>query len=188
MHREGYFEHYFYKREEREREWADGRSGEGKGSKAPPFMFTVFSCPNYCDMYGNKSAALTISGGTYSVRTFVAQPHPFVLPTLDNAINYTLPFVMEHLLQFFLKSTKYFVTSLGLPDDLFEKYLQNMSVLLKLTQAVVCESHQSMVERRSLEKISDPYLRFDQLRKQDKLNESLPGSVKALNRCVSSHL
>jgi serine/threonine-protein phosphatase 2B catalytic subunit len=181
VHRGGFFEHFFFKKEERQREWQ-------RGGLAPPFMFTIFSCPNYCDMYGNLSSALSIANGSYSVRTFTAQPHPFVLPTLDNAINYTLPFVMEHLLQFFLKSTKYFVTSMGLPDDLFEKYLQNMNVLLKLSQTIVSESTQSIEERKNLSLISDPYLRFDQLRKQDKLNESLPGSVKALNRCVSSHL
>ena len=177
-------------------------------SKAPPFMFTIFSCPNYCDMYGNKGGVLTLHDTKYEVKSFSAQPHPYVLPTLDNALSYTFPYVMENLLQFFLGVTKYLVkATLDVEEEggeegeregkgeealegALEKKVQNLSLFMKLAQAVVNDNQQQVKEQNTITKISDPYVRFDRMRTANMKSESLPGSTvhKSLNRCISSHL
>ena len=200
-------------------------------SKAPPYMFTIFSCPNYCDMYGNKAGALTLLDTEYSLRTFSSMPHPYVLPTLDNALSYTFPYVMENVLQFFLNAMKYLVkTTLDVREEeeeeeeeeegeegkgkgkeegavgggegaprrgrrerrssTLERSVENLSLYLKLSEAVVADNQQQVKEQNTVNQITDPYVRFDRMRVANMRNESLPGSTayKSLNRCISSHL
>ena len=55
-------------------------------------------------MYGNDAAVLRITQETYEVIQAEQVDHPFFLPDLCDAINYTIPFVFEErkFLSFFL--------------------------------------------------------------------------------------
>ncbi|XP_075246410.1 protein phosphatase 3 catalytic subunit alpha-like isoform X2 [Convolutriloba macropyga] len=66
-----------------------------------PSLITVFSAPNYCDYYGNKAAILCYQGGELNVKTFVADSHPYWLPSFQNGLVWSLPFAAQlitHLL------------------------------------------------------------------------------------------
>jgi serine/threonine-protein phosphatase 2B catalytic subunit len=65
-----------------------------------PLCITVFSAPNYCDVYKNKGAVMLIDETHYSFRTFDAVPHPFCLPSAMNGIAYSLPFITEKAMEF----------------------------------------------------------------------------------------
>ena len=60
-----------------------------------PSTITVFSAPNYCDLYGNKGAIINIAGGEMDVVQFDAAPHPYTLPSFMNVFNWSIPFVAE---------------------------------------------------------------------------------------------
>lgn len=62
-----------------------------------PCMISVFSAPNYCDVYGNKGALLRYDGCQLHVKLFTAAAHPFVLPNFQNALTWSLPFIIEKL-------------------------------------------------------------------------------------------
>eukprot|EP00211_Chloroparvula_japonica_P000063 CAMPEP_0119132200 /NCGR_PEP_ID=MMETSP1310-20130426/11709_1 /TAXON_ID=464262 /ORGANISM="Genus nov. species nov., Strain RCC2339" /LENGTH=1401 /DNA_ID=CAMNT_0007122819 /DNA_START=214 /DNA_END=4419 /DNA_ORIENTATION=- len=62
-----------------------------------PQVVTIFSAPNYCDMYGNDAAVMRIKENEYTYMITKATDHPFYLPDLTNAIHYTFPFIMENL-------------------------------------------------------------------------------------------
>ena len=64
-------------------------------------IFSLSPAPNYCDMYGNDAAVLRITQENYEVIQADQVEHPFFLPDLCDAINYTLPFVFEECLFFF---------------------------------------------------------------------------------------
>lgn len=60
-----------------------------------PPVITIFSAPNYCDIYGNKAAAIVLDQGSLTIQQFSCSPHPFVLPNFMDIIQWSLPFVTE---------------------------------------------------------------------------------------------
>ncbi len=63
-------------------------------SPVPPVV-TIFSAPNYCDIYNNKAAIIQLESGVMTIQQFSHSPHPFVLPNFMNIIEWSLPFVSE---------------------------------------------------------------------------------------------
>jgi len=45
-----------------------------------PRVITIFSAPNYCDVYKNKASCLKLKQDVLNIRQFVSQPHPYYLP------------------------------------------------------------------------------------------------------------
>ena len=92
VQREGYFNHYF-------------RVCSGSQLLAnflkmdlegiPP-VITVFSAPNYCDLYYNRAAILRFDASKYFFRQIDWSDHPFCFPDFTDAIGYSLPFVLEN--------------------------------------------------------------------------------------------
>ena len=58
-------------------------------------MITVFSAPNYCDVYNNKSAVVKIDKGHFNVKQFNYTHHPYLLPKGMDVFTWSLPFVFE---------------------------------------------------------------------------------------------
>ena len=70
-----------------------------------PSMITIFSAPNYCDVYKNKGAIVQYTGKQFDIKLFTEADHPFVLPNFQDAFTWSLPFIIEKLseiLVFFL--------------------------------------------------------------------------------------
>lgn len=65
-----------------------------KKSSFPPCV-TVFSAPNYCDVYNNKGAIIKFNQNKINVFQFNYNPHPYVLPDFQNTISWSLPFISE---------------------------------------------------------------------------------------------
>ena len=76
---EGFKEHYFFVR------------------SPTPLCITVFSAPNYCDMYGNNAAVMDITPKTYRYLQYSAHQHPFNLPDFSDAFTFAVPYLMESL-------------------------------------------------------------------------------------------
>jgi hypothetical protein len=62
-----------------------------------PSTITVFSVPNYCDIYGNKGSILHIICDELDVVQFGASPHPFTLPNVISVFEWSVPFVAEEV-------------------------------------------------------------------------------------------
>jgi len=45
-----------------------------------PRLITIFSAPNYCDVYKNKASCLKLKDDVLNIRQFVSRPHPYYLP------------------------------------------------------------------------------------------------------------
>jgi serine/threonine-protein phosphatase 2B catalytic subunit len=63
--------------------------------KGFPAVMTVFSAPNYLDVYKNKAAVLKYENQIVTIRQFNASPHPFWLSNFLNVFAWSLPFVAE---------------------------------------------------------------------------------------------
>jgi serine/threonine-protein phosphatase 2B catalytic subunit len=60
-----------------------------------PRVMTIFSAPNYADLYKNKAACLKFDHNILNIKQFVETSHPYILPGFISLFTWSLPFVAE---------------------------------------------------------------------------------------------
>jgi len=143
--------------------------------EVPP-VITVFSAPNYCDMYENRAAFIELGLlGQTRFRQITWTSHPYWLPNFDDAFTFSIPFVGECVTSIYMNLLRY----------------------LDVEEDQIPELHDVYTHVRKQREQAQKRLKFAQLFEQgdnafkkaleiDRSNEKRPGAVLPLRRAASS--
>lgn len=91
----GYAEHWFKQDTLRPPPTDDAAATTEAEQRIPP-VITVFSAPNYCDLYQNKGAFMWLQpDGKYEFKQISWTTHPAYLPQFMNGLTFSFPFIAE---------------------------------------------------------------------------------------------
>ena len=77
-----------------------------KGKRKFPMVITIFSAPNYCDVYQNKGAIIKLKNNSMNIHQYNNTPHPYVLGNFEDIFTWSIPFVVEKTMQVMLSILK----------------------------------------------------------------------------------
>merc|ERR1711962_524915 len=155
-----------------------------------PRVITIFSAPNYCDVYKNKGACLKFDDELLNIRQFVSSPHPYYLPNFMDVFTWSLPFVAEKVTDMLYSILSYENTANldGVDLDESKVVTQSGSTVLKNKGGVLKTKVQAVTKLMRMYKVlkenQNNIVKLKQLSPNNKLpTECLPEDPRKSRKC-----
>merc|ERR1711902_185444 len=153
-----------------------------------PRVITIFSAPNYCDVYKNKGACLKFDDELLNIRQFVSSPHPYYLPNFMDVFTWSLPFVAEKVTDMLYSIVSYEneaeVEPAG-PDAMVK--MQNPANRSNVLKGKVVAVTKLMRMYKVLKENQDNIIKLKQLSPNGTLPSGiLAGGAKSIEKAISS--
>ena len=166
-----------------------------------PFIITIFSAPNYCDVYGNKAAIMIVKNNMINIQQYNYSPHPFILPDFTNVFSWSIPFVSEKISEMLLQIIKKQDLDVKLTDNktIEENVTESLRMKVKMI-TVLMKMYKTLREERELimklkgfclgnkiprgiliqgpEALKSALERYKKTKKMDECNEMMPKNYK----------
>jgi len=99
-----------------------------------PRVITIFSAPNYCDVYKNKAACIKFQDSTLNIRQYSSSPHPYYLPNFMDVITWSMPFAAEKVCELLNDVLSFAVEKIPTIEEPTSKNIKDMLSEQKLVQ------------------------------------------------------
>ena len=166
-----------------------------------PSVITVFSAPNYCDVYNNKGAFIRFVNNTINIQQYNFNPHPFILPNYMNVFSWSIPFVSEKISEILLHIIKKDKSSLegDESDKIGETITDSLKLKVKFL-TLIMKMYRTLREENQLimklkgfcpgnkipkgillqgpEALKTAYERYREAKKSDEINEKMPDNYQ----------
>ena len=166
-----------------------------------PFVITIFSAPNYCDVYGNKAAVIKINNNMINIQQYNYSPHPFILPDFMNIFSWSIPFVSEKISEMLLQIIKKqdLDSKLNEGNIIEENVTESLRMKVKMI-SVMMKMYRTLREQRELimklkgfcpgnkiprgiliqgpEALKSAYERYRKTKQMDECNEMMPSNYQ----------
>ena len=147
-----------------------------------PSVMTIFSAPNYLDVYNNKAAVLKYENNVMNIRQFNCTPHPYWLPNFMDVFTWSLPFVGEKDdSDFKRKAIKNKILAIGRLSRVFQVLREESERVTELKTASGGRLPAGTL-MLGAEGIKQAIHNFEDARKVDLQNERLPPSQEEVAR------
>ena len=143
-------------------------------------VLTIFSAPNYCGDYGNKGAFLLILPTRFEVQQMNAAPHPFYLPDFMDGITFTIPVLLQRIVEVLQQIVVQVKLDADAPTP--EERAADADLARK-TKALFERNERSQKQRDKYKKLLSPDYHknmplFLEVLKRDAQNEAYPKVVR----------
>lgn len=122
-----------------------------------PSLITLFSAPNYLDIYNNKGAVIVYQKDTMHTKQYGASSHPYWLPNFMDVFTWSLPFVAEKVTELLIFISRLNVA--GVPDrrEVIHAKLVAISRVAKIYSRIR-ERNESLIELKGITPSNLTYL------------------------------
>jgi serine/threonine-protein phosphatase 2B catalytic subunit len=169
-----------------------------------PSVITLFSAPNYLDVYNNKAAVIVYERDTMNTRQFSASPHPYWLPNFMDVFTWSLPFVAEKITEMLMVVFKLNAEDVSAVADRREVMKAKLAAVSRMTQiyARIRERNEVFMDlrgesgdqreqqqQRGLSMLGEEFKRkrklsLDEIKELDKQNECLPRTSSSASALI----
>eukprot|EP00054_Salpingoeca_dolichothecata_P010597 m.59092 g.59092 ORF g.59092 m.59092 type:complete len:466 (-) comp19071_c0_seq2:94-1491(-) len=125
-----------------------------------PSVITIFSAPNYLDVYNNKAAVMIYADNAMNIKKFSHSPHPYWLPNFMDVFTWSLPFIGEKTTEMLVHVLNVCSSEELAQDDkeldaLAEK-MRNAMVAVNKTKEIYSDIHKSNEAALKLQGVASP--------------------------------